>query len=99
VWPPTAYPNANEDKPGNNDKLKRLPRQPAYIRILFPNRLTRMASIFFPTYLPAHAKRVLDRRFNRLPKGASIMLDLVFIATGGIFLLVCALYAYACDHL
>jgi hypothetical protein len=27
------------------------------------------------------------------------MLDLIFIATGAVFLYVCVLYAFACDHL
>jgi hypothetical protein len=31
--------------------------------------------------------------------GVTAMLDLVFIATGAVFLYVCVLYAYTCDHL
>jgi len=31
--------------------------------------------------------------------GASAMLDIIYIATGAAFLMVCALYAFACDRL
>jgi hypothetical protein len=35
----------------------------------------------------------------RRAKGASTMLDLIFVATGAAFLYICVLYAFACDHL
>jgi hypothetical protein len=35
----------------------------------------------------------------RRAMGARIMLDLIYLATGGAFLCACALYAFACDHL
>jgi hypothetical protein len=31
--------------------------------------------------------------------GSFDMLDLIFLVTGAAFLTVCALYAFACDHL
>ncbi len=35
----------------------------------------------------------------RRPTEPIRMLDLTYIATGAVFLYICVLYAYACDHL
>lgn len=51
-----------------------------------------MGYIAAQTYFPDTAEQSPSYRSTN-------MLDLIYLATGGAFLYVCVLYAYACDHL
>ncbi len=58
-------------------------------------------SLLYPLWTNLHA--VLNHppasAFARRYRESASMLDLAFIAIGAVFLYVCVLYAYACDHL
>jgi hypothetical protein len=58
-----------------------------------------MASIAARTYFPDRSEQLSGLLPAQRAKGALIMLDLIFVATGAAFLYVCVLYAFACDHL
>jgi hypothetical protein len=58
-----------------------------------------MVSIPAREYFQRRTKPSAGGHARLLGNGVTAMLDLVFIATGAVFLYACVLYAYACDRL
>jgi hypothetical protein len=58
-----------------------------------------MVSIPRPDYFLRRTESPFGGHPRPPGNGVSAMLDLVFIATGAVFLYACVLYAFACDHL